>query len=99
MIMVKIDELVRRVRAEDAEIISAKQMLMEFFLTHPNEVYRKEDVVKQFKGRIPAGTVRITITNLSKKGDIGHRTIGVRKYYGCHDAIKNLEESLPQRGA
>jgi hypothetical protein len=73
-----------------------KSAIARFFEEHPNEVFRKVEVVKLFKGRINPNTVRVHINNLANAEAIGKAIVGSRPYYGSLGAISKLKEGLKQ---
>ena len=92
--MVKVEEIVKQVKAEGTNVYSAKKMIEDFFLQRPTEAFRKTDVAKAFNGKISRNTVRVTITNLYNAGHIGRTQAGDRIYYGSKEAIERLKREL-----
>jgi hypothetical protein len=73
-----------------------KSGVANFFEEHPDEVFRKVEVVEFFKGQINPNTVRVHINNLAHARVIGKAIVGSRPYYGSLGAIRKLNEGLKQ---
>jgi hypothetical protein len=73
-----------------------KSGIAKFFEEHPDEVFRKLEAVKFFKGQINPNTVRVHINNLARAGVIGKAIVGSRPYYGSLEAVRKLNEGLKQ---
>ena len=97
--LVRVDEIVRRVKTEGMNVYSAKKMIEDFFIQRPTEVFRKTDVAKAFSGKISHNTVKVTVTNLYNAGHIGRASAGGRIYYGSKEATERLTRELKKVGA
>ena len=95
--MARIEEVARQIRDETFENV-AKSRILRFFMEKPDEVFRKVELTKEFKGKIPPNSVRALIAQLWREGKIGRHRLADKgfSYYGTIEAIKRLKTAISE---